>query len=149
MVPSVTSVHVTLLNVANTLLHSFPGKHQRVVRHLLSRRSNSAGGATNRGLATAGCFYLSTHREGGQRRRWRCSKSSARWNQPGLCDRCRVMPPSRRLGAFVGFCSWTPSPSHAPDICSNRDTLLFLNHTKGDGVVDFKLGLQLRNTVQQ
>jgi lysophospholipase II len=67
----------------------------------------------------------------------------------GCATAVRVMLSSRRLGAFVGFCSWMPSPSDIPDICSNRDTPVFLSHTKDDRVVDFKLGLQLRNTLQQ
>jgi lysophospholipase-2 len=67
----------------------------------------------------------------------------------GCATAVRVMLSSRRLGALVGFCSWMPSPSDIPDICSNRDTPVFLSHTKDDRVVDFKLGLQLRNTLQQ
>jgi lysophospholipase II len=63
----------------------------------------------------------------------------------GCATAARVMLSSRRLGAFIGFCGWMPSPSDTPDICGNR---VFLSHTKDDGVVDFKFGLQLRNTLQ-
>ena len=58
----------------------------------------------------------------------------------GCATAVRAMLLSRRLGAFVGFCSWMPSLSDAPDICSNKDTPVFLSHTKDDEVVYSKLG---------
>jgi lysophospholipase II len=67
----------------------------------------------------------------------------------GCATAIRTMLSSQQLGAFVGFCSWMPFPSDARDICSNKNTPVFLSHTKDDGIVDFELGLQLRNVLRQ
>lgn len=67
----------------------------------------------------------------------------------GCATAIRAMLSSPNLGAFVGFCSWMPLPGDAREICSNRDTPVFLSHAKDDEVVDFELGLQMRNTLQQ
>jgi lysophospholipase-2 len=67
----------------------------------------------------------------------------------GCATAVRALFSSRKLGAFVGFCGWMPSPSNTPDTCGSKDTAVFLSHSTDDGVVDFKLGLQLRNTLRQ
>lgn len=67
----------------------------------------------------------------------------------GCATAIRAMLPSPKLGAFVGFCSWMPFPSHVQEICSNRETAVFLSHAKDDRVVDFEHGLQLRRILQQ
>jgi lysophospholipase II len=67
----------------------------------------------------------------------------------GCATAVRAMLSSRKFGAFAGFCSWMPFPSDTRHICSNIDTPVFLSHAKDDGVVDFKLGLHLRNILQR
>jgi lysophospholipase-2 len=67
----------------------------------------------------------------------------------GCATAVRAMLSSQELGAFFGFCSWMPFPSDARYICSNKSTPVFLSHAKDDEVVDFELGLQLRNVLQQ
>lgn len=67
----------------------------------------------------------------------------------GCATAIRALLSSPSLGAFVGFSGWMPFPDDARDIGSNRDTPIFLTHAKDDGVVDFELGLQLRNILQQ
>lgn len=67
----------------------------------------------------------------------------------GCATAIRAMLSCPKLGAFVGFCGWMPFPDDARDVCSNRDTPVFLSHAKDDAVVDFELGLRLRNILQQ
>jgi lysophospholipase-2 len=67
----------------------------------------------------------------------------------GCATAVRTLLSSRQLGAFVGFCSWMPFPSDAQEICSNKNTPVFLSHAKDDDIVVFELGLQLRNVLQQ
>jgi predicted esterase len=67
----------------------------------------------------------------------------------GCATAIRTLMSSRQLGAFVGFCSWMPLPSDAQDICSNRNTPVFLSHAKDDDIVAFELGLQLRDVLLQ
>ena len=62
----------------------------------------------------------------------------------GCATAVRAMLSGPKLGAFVGLCGWIPFPGDVQDICSNRDTPVFLSHAKNDGVVDFELGLQLQ-----
>lgn len=67
----------------------------------------------------------------------------------GCATAIRAMFSGPKLGAFVGFCGWLPFPDDARDVCTNRETPVFLSHAQDDEVVDFELGLQLRNTLQQ